>query len=70
MSSSSLRKRKLGNRIKPFQMSDNFPIYQHVIGLTGGIASGKSAIAKRLENLGAGIVECDTLGHRAYLPET
>ncbi|KAK2717779.1 hypothetical protein QYM36_006539 [Artemia franciscana] len=70
MSSSSLRKKKLGNRIKPFQMSDNVPIYQHVIGLTGGIASGQSAIAKRLENLGAGIVECDTFGHRAYLPGT
>ena len=30
MSSSSLRKKKLGNRIKPFQMNDNVPIYQHV----------------------------------------
>ncbi|KAK2716468.1 hypothetical protein QYM36_006821 [Artemia franciscana] len=41
-----------------------------LIGFTGGIASDKSSIAKRLENLGAGIVECDTLGHRAYLPGT
>ncbi|KAK2714276.1 hypothetical protein QYM36_008738 [Artemia franciscana] len=61
MSSSSLRKKKLGTRIKPFQMNDNVPIYQHVIDLAGGIASGRSSIAKRLENLGAGIVECDTL---------
>ncbi|KAK2714207.1 bifunctional coenzyme A synthase-like [Artemia franciscana] len=70
MSSSSLRKKKLGTRIKPFQMNDNVPVYPHVIGLTGGIASGKSSIAKRLENLGAGIVDCDSLGHRAYLPGT
>ena len=34
----------------------------YVIGLTGGIASGKSSVAKRLEGLGAHIVDCDKLG--------
>lgn len=33
-----------------------------VIGLTGGTASGKSSIGKRLAKLGAGIVDCDALG--------
>ena len=36
----------------------------YVIGLTGGSASGKSSIARHLENLGAGIIDCDKLGHR------
>ena len=34
----------------------------YIIGLTGGIASGKSAICKRLEGLGAVSVDCDKLG--------
>lgn len=36
------------------------------MGLTGGSASGKSSISKRLEKLGAKIVDCDKLGHKAY----
>ena len=31
----------------------------YLIGLTGGSASGKSAIAKRLSNLGAYPIDCD-----------
>ena len=38
----------------------------YVIGLTGGIASGKSSVAKRLEGLGAHIVDCDKLGLYTY----
>lgn len=41
-----------------------------LIGLTGGIASGKSTAVKHLESLGARIVDCDRLGHRAYEPGT
>ena len=37
-----------------------------MIGLTGGIASGKTTIANRLKNLGAHIISCDHLGHSAY----
>jgi phosphopantetheine adenylyltransferase/dephospho-CoA kinase len=36
------------------------------IGLTGGIASGKSHIAADLERLGAASVDADKLGHEAY----
>ena len=41
-----------------------------IIGLTGGIASGKSTVAERLRELGAVIVEGDLLGHRVYEPGT
>jgi len=38
------------------------------IGLTGGIASGKSTVAELLRDLGAEVVEGDRLGHRVYEP--
>lgn len=34
-----------------------------VVGLLGGVASGKSSVAKRLRELGAEIVDGDALGH-------
>lgn len=46
-----------------FQPNRNIPSSPYVIGLTGGIASGKSALCGRLEKLGAGIVDCDKLGN-------
>jgi dephospho-CoA kinase len=39
-----------------------------LIGLTGGIASGKSAAAKILESLGAAIVNADTLAREVVEP--
>ena len=38
------------------------------IGLTGGIASGKSAVAEHLKSLGAIVIDADRLGHRVYEP--
>ena len=38
----------------------------YVIGLTGGIASGKTTICGRLNKLGAHVISCDQLGHLAY----
>jgi dephospho-CoA kinase len=35
-----------------------------VVGLTGGIASGKSTVAAMLRERGAAIINADTLGHR------
>lgn len=40
------------------------PQRPYVIGLTGGTGSGKSSIARRLEKLGAGIIDCDKLGKK------
>lgn len=37
-----------------------------VIGLTGGIASGKSTAAALLRKLGAHAIDADVLGHRVY----
>jgi phosphopantetheine adenylyltransferase/dephospho-CoA kinase len=41
-----------------------------IIGLTGGIASGKSTAAQYLKTKGATVIDCDLLGHRAYEPHT
>ncbi|MCI1635873.1 MAG: dephospho-CoA kinase [Bifidobacterium sp.] len=38
------------------------------IGLTGGIAAGKSAVAQRLQELGAAIIDYDELSHQVVLP--
>ena len=41
-----------------------------VIGLTGGIGSGKSTVAALLAELGAQIIDADRVGHDVYLPGT
>jgi dephospho-CoA kinase len=40
------------------------------IGLTGGIGSGKSSVAKMLQELGAVVIHADTVGHEVYLPHS
>ena len=39
-----------------------------VIGLTGGIASGKSVVSQMLAERGALVIDADKLGHEAYAP--
>ena len=41
-----------------------------VIGLTGGIGSGKSTVSKFLAELGAGIIDADRVGHEALRRDT
>ena len=41
-----------------------------IIGLTGGIGTGKTQVAKSLEELGAAVVNADLLGHEVYKPQT
>jgi dephospho-CoA kinase len=41
-----------------------------VIGLTGGIAAGKSTVSEALRDAGAAIIDADKVGHEAYLPGT
>ena len=72
ISSSSARMRLLGTLIKEptneqlkYNPSDCQP---YLIGLTGGIASGKSSIASTLESFGAGIINCDLIAHQSYQP--
>ena len=38
------------------------------VGLTGGLASGKSHIAKELARLGCHVIDADALGHEVLLP--
>ena len=40
-----------------------------VIGLTGGIASGKSTVARHLAQRGAVVIDADKLGHCVYAPD-
>ncbi len=41
-----------------------------VLGLTGGIGTGKSQVGEILAGLGASIINADTLGHKVYEPDT
>lgn len=41
----------------------------YVIGLTGGIASGKSLVAGFLRQLGAEIINADVIGHQVIRPD-
>ncbi|XP_057320755.1 bifunctional coenzyme A synthase [Microplitis mediator] len=67
ISSSNHRIRLLGTRLKEPNISGK-PLKPYIIGLTGGIASGKSSVAEKLKSLGAGIVHCDKLAHDLYNP--
>ena len=41
-----------------------------VIGLTGGIGSGKTTVAQLLGEHGAAVIDADTVGHDVYLPHS
>lgn len=41
-----------------------------MIGLTGGIGSGKSTVAAILAGLGATVIDADRIGHEVYRPGT
>ena len=70
VSSSTTRLRLLGTRLKPALREWDRSTGPYLIGLTGGSASGKSSVAKRLSGLSWGVVDCDKLGHAAYTPGT
>jgi len=41
-----------------------------IIGLTGGIGSGKSTVSKVLAHLGAVVIDADKMGHEVFKPGT
>ena len=41
-----------------------------IIGLTGGIGSGKSTVSKFLAHLGAVVIDADKVGHEVFKPGT
>ncbi|XP_018576337.1 bifunctional coenzyme A synthase [Anoplophora glabripennis] len=68
ISSSTTRMRLLGTLLRPIQPNINIPKTPYVIGLTGGIASGKSGVARWVTEFGAHIINCDVVGHESYKP--
>ena len=41
-----------------------------VIGLTGGVGTGKTTVSQMLQSLGAVLVDADKVGHQSYLPDS
>lgn len=41
-----------------------------VIGLTGGVGTGKSTVSQYLQELGAVLLDADKVGHESYRPHT
>ena len=41
-----------------------------VIGLTGGIGTGKTVVSGLVQNLGASVINADQVGHEAYTPHS
>uniref|UniRef100_A0A914NB14 Dephospho-CoA kinase n=1 Tax=Meloidogyne incognita TaxID=6306 RepID=A0A914NB14_MELIC len=68
LSSSAKRREMLGSILKePKDSPDEIISNKHyLIGLTGGIASGKTHIAKYLASQGCEVIECDQLVHKIY----
>lgn len=70
VSSSNQRLDLLGTRLKEPVPKPHLPSYPYIIGLIGGIASGKSVISRHFEKLGAAVINCDKLAHDIYKPGT
>ena len=81
MSSTYLRRRDLGTFLRPsaFRRAQLPSVDEwarrrssrgpYLIGLTGGIASGKSTIAADLAATGVTVIDADSLGHELYRPQ-
>ena len=50
-------------------MSEETGFLPPVVGLTGGIAAGKTTVSERLGALGAHIIDADRVGHRVLMRE-
>lgn len=70
ISSSNQRLDLLGMRLKEPIPKPHIPNHPYIIGLIGGIASGKSVISQNFANLGAYVINCDKLAHEIYEPGT
>ncbi|OWR51712.1 bifunctional coenzyme A synthase like protein [Danaus plexippus plexippus] len=68
LSSSNQRMRLLGTILREPRPNPNIPKHPYVIGLAGGIASGKSSITEKLKLKGAAILNCDVIAHELYKP--
>ena len=66
ISSSTRRREVLGTLLKPPNDDPSLPKKPYVIGLTGGIAAGKTHISKFLEKNGCEIADADKIVHELY----
>ncbi|MCP9260419.1 Bifunctional coenzyme A synthase [Dirofilaria immitis] len=64
LSSSTRRRALLGTFLRPLKL-EKFP-RPFIIGLTGGIASGKTNAANFLSENGCEVINCDKLAHELY----
>ncbi|KAI6183815.1 Bifunctional coenzyme A synthase [Aphelenchoides bicaudatus] len=64
LSSSAARRNLLGRHLKPPKRPNyDYADQKYVIGLTGGICSGKTHISNFLRKSGCSIIDCDRIGH-------
>lgn len=70
ISSSNQRLDLLGTRLKVPAPKPHLQNHPYIIGLIGGIASGKSVISQHFGKLGAFVINCDKLAHEIYEPGT
>ncbi|KAI6203281.1 hypothetical protein M3Y94_00538000 [Aphelenchoides besseyi] len=64
VSSSAIRRSLLGRHLRKPQTPDyDYAREKYVIGLTGGICSGKSHLSNFLAKQGCEIIDCDKIGH-------
>lgn len=70
VSSSNRRLDLLGTRLKEPTPKPKLPSKPYLIGLVGGITSGKSVICGHFEKLGAKVINCDQMAHQLYVPGT
>lgn len=70
ISSSNQRLDLLGKRLKEPIPKPHLPTNPYIIGLIGGIASGKSVMSQHFVKFGAAVINCDKLAHEIYEPGT
>ncbi|KAL5291795.1 COASY family protein [Megaselia abdita] len=68
VSSSNKRIDMLGTRLRPPVEKTNIPTEPYIIGMTGGIGSGKSRLCTRFQAMGAYVIDCDKVAHDIYEP--
>lgn len=68
VSSSNQRMDILGSTFKEPFPRPHLKKQPYIIGLIGGIASGKSKMTERFQKMGAGVIDCDKLAHSLYEP--
>lgn len=67
ISSSIMRMEKLGTILRAPLENKNIPSRPYLVGLTGGVASGKTSVANYLQtDFGYGVINYDLLGHKTY----